>query len=254
MSLAALALVPPVLLAAWYGAPLACRARESRALQRRCSETRTLVLTYDDGPGPRLTRELLALLASRRAAATFFMLGMHAAQHPDVVDAVCAAGHEVACHGHAHLNAWRCTPWRGLRDLREGYQQLAPWLHDRGLYRPPYGKATILTRAAVHRRRGQFGWWTIVAGDVERRLPDVTRAADALERRDGGVVLLHDFDRQTPRATFVLDATEALLNAAQRRSLRVVTLGQLLRLPRSSAAVPATASFQPGSETLPSGS
>ena len=223
--------VVPVAAGAWYLAPQVLRVLHQRALRRHCQSTRSVSLTFDDGPGPCLTRDLLDLLAARRARATFFVTGARAAQHPAVVDEIIAAGHELGSHGDRHVNAWRSLPWTALKDLADGYRRLSPWLEPDRLFRPPYGKTTLLTWASVRRRGARIGWWTVVGGDVEARLPPPSTAADEITRRGGGVVLLHDFDRGPARARFVLRAAELALNAAQQQKLAVRTLGELLGTP-----------------------
>jgi peptidoglycan/xylan/chitin deacetylase (PgdA/CDA1 family) len=182
-------------------------------------------LTYDDGPGEKLTPTLLDLLGTRGVRATFFLAGFRAVEHPRVVDRIVSEGHEVGCHGDEHLHAWRTWPWRTVSDVTAGYRKLARWVPGNGLYRPPFGKMTPLTWAAVRRRRAPIGWWTIAAGDVMAEPPGVTTAAEQAKEFGGGVVLLHDFDRGNERAQFVLESTELLLDraaAGHRRGVRVV--------------------------------
>lgn len=214
--------------AAWYLGPMLPRRIEERRLRRLCSETRSLVLTYDDGPGATLTPRLLDLLQTRGARATFFLAGYCADEHPQIVDAIAAGGHEIASHTQEHLNAWLSWPWRGVTDIDAGYQTLGRWVEKDGLFRPPHGKMTLATWAAVRRRRAPIGWWTIVAGDVEEELPDSDLAVEQARRCGGGVVLLHDFDREPERADFVLKSTTKLLDAVQQEGWTIRTLGELM--------------------------
>ncbi len=217
-----------VLTTGWFLAPMAARRRAEARLRRTCARNRTLVLTFDDGPGPTLTPKLLRLLASHGARATFFLTGFRARRHPEVVDAVVTAGHEVGCHGHDHVNAWRCWPWRAVADITNGYRDLARWVPPDGPFRPPFGKMTPLTLAALGRRGAPIGWWTIAAGDVRRDPPPPGTAAERAVRDGGGVILLHDFDGGgQERDSFVIEATTRLLEAAQRHRWRVRTLGEL---------------------------
>jgi polysaccharide deacetylase family protein (PEP-CTERM system associated) len=72
-------------------------------------------------PGPALERQteaLLALLDVLGARATFFVLGMAARAHPELVQAIAAGGHEIGCHGDSHLPVHRQTPEEFAADLR----------------------------------------------------------------------------------------------------------------------------------------
>jgi peptidoglycan/xylan/chitin deacetylase (PgdA/CDA1 family) len=71
--------------------------------------------------GPALARQtdaLLSLLDELGARATFFVLGMAARAHPELVERVAQRGHEIACHGDAHLPVHTQTPAEFAADLR----------------------------------------------------------------------------------------------------------------------------------------
>jgi len=78
--------------------------------------------------GPALAREtdaLLALLDELGARATFFVLGMAARAHPDLLGPIVAAGHEIGCHGDAHLPVHAQTPEEFATDLRAAKATIA---------------------------------------------------------------------------------------------------------------------------------
>lgn len=207
------------------------RLVQKRALRRRCARSGTLVLSYDDGPGPRLTPKVLDCLAGRGARATFFPLGSRASEAPDVLDLSAAAGHELGCHGYSHVNATRCQPGSAERDIDLGYGALARWVEPRGLFRPPYGKLSAESWRALRRRGAPLGWWTVDSGDALLGPPSIAPVVAAVDRAGGGVVLMHDFDRDPPeprREAFVLELTDTLLELAAKRCWRVSTLGEVL--------------------------
>ena len=211
---------------------VACTTLAQRyALRRRCSRSGALVLTYDDGPGARLTPKLLDSLDELGVRATFFPLGNRATRAPELLSRVARAGHELGCHGHAHVNARACPRGSAERDIELGYRALAPWVDPQGLFRPPFGKLSAESSRALRRRGAPVAWWTVDSGDALLPPPSVGPVVDAVDRAGGGVVLMHDFDRDPPepdRERFVLDLTTTLLELAQRRGWRVATLGELL--------------------------
>ncbi len=218
-------------LAVWLWPHMSRKGMIAR-MARWCQENRALALTYDDGPGPELTGRLLDMLGAHGARATFFLLGRRAARAPSTADRTRAEGHESGCHTHDHLNAWKTWPWKARRDVRHGYETLARWVGESGVFRPPYGKMTLLTAYEVRRRGASVGWWTVDSGDTWERLPRVDAVVERVERAGGGVVLLHDFDREGPdageRSEFVLRTTAGLLELAQREGWRVVTIGEVM--------------------------
>ena len=71
-------------------------------------------------PGPALKRQtdhLLSLLQELEVRATFFVLGMAARAHPDLVEQIVRAGHEIGCHGDAHQLVYTQTPQEFAADL-----------------------------------------------------------------------------------------------------------------------------------------
>lgn len=85
-------------------------------------------LTGEEGaPGNAVDRQLdrvLSLLAAHQTKATFFVLGMLAAARPELVKRIAAAGHEIACHGYAHLRVYEGTRERFREDTRRAQQTL----------------------------------------------------------------------------------------------------------------------------------
>ncbi len=214
-----------------YFSPHLARVRAEALLRARCRRERALALSYDDGPGPELLPRLLELLAEYGARASFFPLGRRVELHPELLDRLTAAGHEVGCHSQLHHNAWRSSPLRASADVRQGFRTLAPWLGARPLFRPPHGKLTLTSWLTGLRRGARLAFWTCDSGDTHETLPGAD-APDALEAElclaGGGVVLLHDFDREPERAEYVLRVTRRLLELARREGLRIVPVGELL--------------------------
>jgi peptidoglycan-N-acetylglucosamine deacetylase len=212
-----------------YLSPWVWRQQRMSRLRREFAKNRLLALTYDDGPSPIVTPQVLDLLHRRDARATFFMLGRQAQQHPDIAERVVREGHTAGCHSDQHLNALKSLPSKAVADIRVGYQQLSPWVAPDGMFRPPYGKMTLPTYLEVRRRGASAWWWTVDSGDTFETLPRVNDIADKVRKEGGGIVLMHDLDRGAQRNEFVLELTESLLDVAARESLQVRPLGELVQ-------------------------
>ena len=74
--------------------------------------------------------------------------------------------HEIGWHSSRHLNAWRSLPVRAVRDVRDMPVMFRNGEHHPDLFRPPYGKATLLTLLAMRRQRQSYAPWTVVSGDT----------------------------------------------------------------------------------------
>jgi peptidoglycan/xylan/chitin deacetylase (PgdA/CDA1 family) len=175
------------------------RAQGLGRMPLRFTTTRREVwLTIDDGPDPEDTPRLLALLAEHRAHATFFVIGENAARHPELVQTIAAAGHEVAHHTQTHPLAtfWCASPARVGRELDAALAVLRETGVPRPIrFRPPAGIRNLWLAAAL-RTRGLtcIGW---SARGLERRRGDVeavvARVMDGLT--PGSILLLHEGPR-----------------------------------------------------------
>jgi len=210
-----------------YFAPWFWRRYRMHRVRKEVVKNRILALTYDDGPSVGLTPQLLDMLHSRHARATFFMLGRSAQQHPEIAARVVEEGHDVGCHSDQHLNAWKVPPAEAVADIDAGYERLSPWILADGMFRPPHGKMTLPTYRSIRRRGAPVWWWTIDSGDTREELPAPHQVADRVRREGGGIVLMHDLDRTQKRNDFVLELTAALLDVARQESFQVAGLGEL---------------------------
>jgi peptidoglycan/xylan/chitin deacetylase (PgdA/CDA1 family) len=200
------------------------RLRQKLALAARGR----LALTYDDGPGPKLTTPLLKVLREHDARATFYLVGFRAERFPDAADAIAAAGHEIGNHSHAHRHAWKAWPWRAVSDLHQGYQTMSRWMSGVATYRPPFGKLTTWTYLAAKKRRCMLSFWTTDGADTWPALPDPAMVARQVAAAGGGVVLLHSHDRGEDRQRYVLEVTKRLLETARQHGLQVCTMSEIL--------------------------
>ena len=210
----------------WFLLPFVLRKLETRRLDDACRHDRTIVLTYDDGPSPAVSAPLLDLLAEQGAPATFFVIGKQACERPDLIQRLQRAGHEIANHTQSHTNAWKVTPWATIRDMRAGQNTLQDLGIRSQLFRPPYGKTTLASLAVRLLNRLRFAYWTIDTQDSWDRRP-VRDILEEIERKGGGVVLMHDFDhpRRGPAVgehlDYLLDLTRQIIELARRNNMEL---------------------------------
>jgi peptidoglycan-N-acetylglucosamine deacetylase len=171
-------------------------------------------LTFDDGPTPAHTPEILALLARYRARATFFVVGRNAVAYPSLVRREFAAGHGVGNHTFTHASLPGLGRGRLEREVGSTNQAIrrATGAPARCL-RPPYGAID----SASARRVGAFGLrivtWTLDSNDW-RGLGSTAIAGRVLGRvRSGDVVLMHDGGGNRAQTVAALGAVLSSLSA-----------------------------------------
>ena len=151
------------------------------------SEGRRLFLTFDDGPSPSSTPWILDVLRSYEARATFFCLGRQVQQHPELYAAIRDDGHAVGNHTHNHLDGWRTSKRRYMKDV----SRAAQWIQS-PLFRPPYGRISLRQMhhlAKTHR----IVMWDVLSRDYDSRLSPQTILSRLKRRvRPGSIVVFHD--------------------------------------------------------------
>ena len=164
-------------------------------ITRVSGKTKTVALTFDDGPNPDATPRILDALGSRGVKATFFVLGRHADAWPDLVRRVVDEGHVVGNHGWHHRKLHVRGPGYVRRDLTMGTESIERAAGTRPkLFRAPHGfRSPWVTPIAASLGQRTVGWsrgvWDSAKPGVDaivRRTVDGTRP--------GRIMLLHDGD------------------------------------------------------------
>ena len=201
------------------------------AVVRGPSGARGVALTFDDGPDPDTTREVLEILSKRGVKATFFVIGKKAEQHPDVVRDIVDAGHAIGVHSFAHD---RLFSLRGARRVRDDLERAVRTIEEITktrpvLFRPPIGHTSpTIARVADELDLIVVGWTVAARDGIERtRVQDVvTRVDRGLE--DGAIVAMHDAAERGGRKPAGVSALGAVLDAIDAKNLTVVPLEEFL--------------------------
>lgn len=152
-----------------------------------------IVLTYDDGPEPGGTEEILKVLDERRISATFFVLLSRARRYPGLLAEVAAAGHEIALHGLDHQRLTGFTFREVARRTKNGRAELEDRIGSRvDWVRPPYGRQTLATWRAVQSAGLTPVMWGATSWD-SREASQSDRVHKAMTGASPGAILLsHD--------------------------------------------------------------
>ena len=205
-------------------------------LKRRAVESNAIVLTFDDGPGSKLTVDILSILAESKAKATFFLLGRNIAGREAIVRQIVQQGHDICSHGYDHLHGWKVSPLRALSDIKRGWEAIDAALETRRQkypFRPPNGKLNVICLLYLLIRRVPIVYWSLDSGDTWQEKPDCRRIAILAEKAGGAVSLAHDFDRSNnDRSHFVVESVRAALAMAADKGMRLLTVSELLDLGR----------------------
>jgi peptidoglycan/xylan/chitin deacetylase (PgdA/CDA1 family) len=229
------AIVGASILAAGAGGAVnyaACGVRSQwfgRTVWRGRTDTASVALTFDDGPGPD-TEAVLDALGAENVKGAFFLVGRQVERHPDIARRIISEGHEIGNHSYSHPLYLSRTPRQTRDELTRAQQAIADVTGVRPVWsRPPYGVRTPAYFSAARSLGLRTIQWTVAGFDWKRRSAE--RITDAVLRgaAPGAIVLLHDADsegRRDRRATAA--SIPAIVDGVRRRGLQIAPLHALL--------------------------
>ncbi|MCX6640997.1 MAG: polysaccharide deacetylase family protein [bacterium] len=180
-------------------------------------------LTYDDGPDPEVTPQLLDVLARYRAQATFFVVANSGDWWPELIREIDKGGHRIGLHGLRHESKYLMTNSMLHQQLDSVISMIqAAGVKVTAAYRPPFGHIRPDTILSLRLRGIRTILWSKMPGDYR---PDdlqvlFNKAIEGL--RNGDVITLHDGTNLRPAP--VLELTEELLKFFQQTGKRCSAL------------------------------
>lgn len=181
-----------------------------------------VALTFDDGPHPEFTPQILNILEKNGVKATFFVVGKMAEKYPELIRSEQAAGHQLGNHTYNHLNLARLLAEEIKAELLAcNYVVKKACGFDMTYCRPPGGDYNRKVIAASSQESFKVVLWTDDPGDY------ADPGAGVIERRvlddiaDGGIILLHDGVEQT------INVLPQIIKNIRQRGLKFVTIEQM---------------------------
>ena len=195
------------------------------------SRQRSIALTFDDGPHPRFTLEILDALSRGNMRATFFMTGQNLRSHKGLARRVHEAGHEIANHSLTHARFLFTGQKKATAELKETSSLIEDITgHAAEWFRPPYGVVTPPIFSACKQLSLRIVLWNVNSRDY------VVRKQSGISRRvikkigPGAIVLFHECHFRDPLKdhTPTVKALSEIAPFLAREGLRAVTIGSLL--------------------------
>ena len=199
-----------------------------------------LALTFDDGPHPELTPQLLDILRAEGIRATFYVIGRNVETYPDIARRIVSEGHEIANHTWSHP----ALPGVGAARLNKEIAQTSEVIQRvtgrrPTNMRPPYGAINERVRQSLYKDHGlDVIMWSVDPLDWRRPGAQVVRQRLVDGAAPGGILLAHDIHPGT------IEAMPGTIRDLKARGYGFATVSQLLALqehsrPRPAAAAPA---------------
>jgi peptidoglycan/xylan/chitin deacetylase (PgdA/CDA1 family) len=184
-----------------------------------CDIVPCAALTYDDGPDPRTTPQLLDILKANDAQATFFMTGSNTTANPATARQVAETGYAIGNHTFSHPYLTKLSPPAIRKEMdRTDAAILAATGSTPALMRPPYGAADAAVQAAVGK---PLMIWAVDSLDWQSKNPAAFVPKVLKEITPGAMVLMHDVQPST------ISGQQELIAGLQGQGYKLVSVPQL---------------------------
>jgi peptidoglycan/xylan/chitin deacetylase (PgdA/CDA1 family) len=163
---------------------------------------REVLLTFDDGPHPKLTPKLLDCLKAHKVTGLFFVLGERVAATggKDIVKRAFEEGHRIGNHTYSHPDLRKLKESEVRDQLKRTEDLIAPWLGEHRLFRPPYGAHNATVDKVVRDLGYNMVLWSVDSEDWRAdRKPTgwIDKSLEQIRKRGHSVFLCHDIHPTT---------------------------------------------------------
>lgn len=195
---------------------------------------KVVALTFDDGPYPPYTDQILDILKEYQVPATFFVIGQNAAKHPDLVRRIVREGHQVGNHSYHHIDLLKAD-----RNVLAGeIDRTSQVIRDitgqpPNFVRPPHGFRDPVVMEAMRERGLTVVEWSVMSRDWTNPGVEAIVNRTVSKVRNGSVVLLHDGDGVAQAASRAqsVEATRRIIQELQAQGYTFVTVDEIVAKP-----------------------
>ncbi len=196
-------------------------------------KTEAIALTFDDGPNPIYTPQLLDLLKKYDVKATFFVVGSKVKAYPEIIKRMSQEGHTIGIHHFEHTSSWILLPSQLKRQLQLTEEAIMECTDQKvTFYRPPWGQFNLFS--LLLSKRFKIIIWSHIFGDwkVKKGKNGLLEQLLAV-KEPGSILLLHDCgetlgaDQEAPY--YMLNCLEIYLQENSIKGTKFITLKDYLR-------------------------
>jgi peptidoglycan/xylan/chitin deacetylase (PgdA/CDA1 family) len=180
-----------------------------------------VALTFDDGPHPEITPQVLEVLKEEEVKAAFFAIGKNVAAHPEVLKQIDEAGHVIGNHTFNH--AYVFNDRAATKQVTEGQQAIENVIGKKAVYfRPPFGVMNPKIASAIRRENSVVVGWDLRSQDGRIRTKEATVARVKKHLKNSTLILFHDTNPTTP------EALREIIHLCKQNGMEIVPLPELI--------------------------
>ncbi len=189
-------------------------------------DKKRVALTFDDGPHPKYTPQILDILEEYGVVATFFAVGTNAEMYPKLITREIEEGHEVGNHTYNHYHTANLDAETFRRDVMACDSALKKITGEKvRLFRPPEGVCTDDIRELCEQENYRIILWSVDTRDwAHTPVEEICRNV-MTNTKNGSIILMHDFIGKNSPTPAVL---RRIIPGLQEAGFEFVTVSQLL--------------------------
>ncbi len=163
------------------------------------TSAKEIFLTFDDGPHPDITPEVLDILDQFDAKATFFCVGENVKKYYETYRMILDKGHKTGNHTFNHCNGWKTPAVEYYENIEKCTEVV-----DSHLFRPPYGRIKPM-HIPYLKMQFQIIMWSVLSGDYNNKVsPEKCLEKSIRYTRPGSIVVFHDSLKASKNMLFTL--------------------------------------------------
>ena len=183
-------------------------------------EEKRIAITFDDGPNPDYTADLLKGLKERGVTATFFLLGAQVEKYPKLVEQIAKEGHLIGTHSYQHVNLCNLTDEAAIEQVVKTNELIEEITGECPQFiRPPFG---CWKKDLDYNTTMLEVLWDIDPLDWNTSNTDAIVKRVLKNASDGAIILLHDASQSS------VDAALQIIDQLQKEGYLFVTVDELI--------------------------
>jgi len=194
---------------------------------------KVISLTFDDGPHPDYTEQILEILAEKNVKATFFVTGENIEKYNSIAKRMIQEGHELGNHSYSHKNLIFKSPMT----IKKEITFTDKLLRDVGCkgdihFRPPFGRILLIAAFILSSLDKKVIMWSVPTKDYKEK--DTSEILKKINRRikPGAIIVLHDSgivrNGKPVNRKQTVEAVKKIINNLQQKGYKFKTVSELI--------------------------
>lgn len=195
------------------------------------TDHKVVALTFDDGPYPPYTGQLLDILKEYEVPATFFVVGRNAEKHPEIIKRIIAEGHQLGNHTYNHVDLLKAERPEIVREIELAGRAIAVITGQvPQIVRPPHGFRDPVVLEVMQERQLQVVEWSVMSRDWTNPGVETIVERTVSKTKSGSVILLHDGDGTAALASRAqtVEAVRQIIRELHAKGFTFVTVNEIL--------------------------